>query len=59
MPRFVSGCLARRLAIVPGSAFMTGDAPCRSVRLNFSTPTRAQIEEGTAILAGVLAELGG
>ncbi|WP_418666285.1 PLP-dependent aminotransferase family protein [Allofournierella sp.] len=59
VPRFVSGCLARRLAIVPGSAFMTGDAPCRSVRLNFSTPTRAQIEEGTAILAGVLAELGG
>ena len=59
VPRFVSRCLERRLAIVPGSAFMTDDAPCRSVRLNFSTPTRAQIEEGTAILAGVLAELGG
>ena len=57
--RFVSRCLERRLAIVPGSAFMPDAAPCRSVRLNFSTPTRAQIEEGTAILAGVLAELDG
>lgn len=59
VPEFVSRCLAKKLAIVPGSAFMTGDSPCQSVRLNFSTPTRRQIEQGTAILAEVLAELGG
>lgn len=56
---FVERCLAQRLAIVPGSAFMTGDTPCQSVRLNFSTPTKEQIERGTDILAGVLAQMGG
>lgn len=58
---FVQGCLAKKLAVVPGSAFFTNPAEvqhCNSVRLNFSTPTKTQIVQGVAIMADVLAELG-
>lgn len=59
VPAFVQQCLAQKLAIVPGSAFYTdGEAACQSVRLNFSTPTKQQIEQGVSIMAGVLKQLG-
>lgn len=55
MPGFVQACLARKLALVPGNAFMVDeDAPCQSFRMNFSTPTPAQIEQGVSIMAEVL-----
>ncbi len=55
VPSFVKECLARKLALVPGSAFYVDDgAPCQSVRLNFSAPTAAQIDEGAAIMREVL-----
>ena len=58
VPQFVSRCLEKRVAVVPGSAFYTdGAAPCQSVRLNFSTPTKEQIAKGVAIMAQVLGEL--
>lgn len=58
MPGFVQACLARKLALVPGNAFMVDEeAPCQSFRMNFSTPTPAQIEQGVSIMAGVLAAM--
>lgn len=58
MPAFVAKCLARNLALIPGNAFMVDDsAPCQSVRMNYSTPTSAQIERGVEIMAEVLAEM--
>ena len=55
---FVKKCLEHKLAVVPGSAFYTADADCRSVRLNFSTPTKEQIRQGVEIMDKVLRELG-
>lgn len=55
MPAFVRECLARKLALVPGNAFMVDEeAPCQSFRMNFSTPTPGQIERGVSIMAEVL-----
>ncbi len=57
-PAFVQRCLENRLAIVPGSAFYVDEAaPCQSVRLNFSAPSKLQIVEGVAIMAKVLKEM--
>ncbi|MDL2323989.1 PLP-dependent aminotransferase family protein [Ruminococcaceae bacterium OttesenSCG-928-A16] len=58
MQTFVKKCLAKKLALVPGNAFFVDDAaPCQSVRVNFSTPSRQQIQAGVAIMAQVLAEM--
>ena len=58
MPGFVQKCLDRKLALVPGNAFMVDEeAPCQSFRMNFSTPTPEQIEQGVSIMAEVLAEI--
>lgn len=58
MPAFVRACLAEKLALVPGNAFLVDDgAPCQSFRMNFSTPTPEQIERGVSIMAQVLARL--
>lgn len=55
---FVQQCLAKKLAIVPGSAFFVDEAaPCQSIRLNFSTPTKEQIVQGVSIMAEVLGSL--
>ncbi|NLW78749.1 MAG: PLP-dependent aminotransferase family protein [Ruminococcaceae bacterium] len=55
VPGFVAKCLERRVALVPGSAFLVDEAaPCQSVRVNFSTPTGEQIDEGVAIMRQVL-----
>ena len=57
MPGFVQKCLALKLALVPGNAFMVNEeAPCQSFRMNFSTPTPGQIEQGVSIMARVLAD---
>ena len=54
---FAQNCLRRKLAVVPGSAFYTDSGVRRPfVRLNFSTPTKQQIDQGAAIMAEVLAE---
>lgn len=58
MPEFVQRCLEKKLALVPGNAFYVDDsAPCNSFRMNFSAPSREQIERGVAIMAQVLAEM--
>ena len=46
------------LAVVPGSAFLADDkAPSLSFRMNYSTPTDAQIERGIEILGKLTKEL--
>ncbi len=53
---FTAQCLEKKLAVVPGFAFCANgqSSGCNSVRLNFSTPTNAQIDMGTDIMANVL-----
>ena len=46
---------ANKVAVVPGIAFCASPTdPCNSFRLNFSTPSDTQIEEGIKILGDVL-----
>ena len=54
MTAFVKAALARGVAVVPGSTFNCDpDAPSRSFRLNYSTPTDEQIVEGVRRLGEV------
>ncbi|MBQ9080214.1 MAG: PLP-dependent aminotransferase family protein [Clostridia bacterium] len=47
MNAFVKKALEKKVAVVPGTTFNCDpDAPSRSVRLNYSTPTDDQIVEG-------------
>ena len=47
MPAFVRECLARKLALVPGNAFMVDEeAPCGSFRMNFFHPHAGEHREG-------------
>lgn len=54
MLQYVNALLERKVAVVPGSAFMTDDtAPCSYIRLNFSTPSDADIIKGVQIMGEV------
>lgn len=54
MLQYVNALLERKVAVVPGSAFMTDDtAPCSYIRLNFSTPNDADIVKGVQIMGEV------
>lgn len=54
MLKYVNALLERKVAVVPGSAFMTDDtAPCSYIRLNFSTPCDDDIEKGVKIMGEV------
>lgn len=54
MNAFVKAAIAEKVAVVPGSAFLMDEKqPCLSFRMNYSTPTDEQIEEGVAILSKV------
>lgn len=51
MLEYVGELLERRVAVVPGTAFMTDDTkPCHYIRLNFSTPSDESIVEGVKIM---------
>lgn len=55
---FCRKAVENRVAVVPGSAFLTDEsAQCTSFRLTFSTPTEAQIEKGIEILGRMTKEL--
>ncbi len=52
---FTEKCLQKKLAIVPGYAFFAEEqVKNNGVRINFSTPTEIQIEQGTDIMREVL-----
>lgn len=58
MLEFVKRAAARNACVVPGTAFLTDEtAPCRSFRINFSTPTDEQLTEGVQILGEVAREM--
>ncbi len=47
MPAFVKSAIAKKVAVVPGTTFNCDEnAPSRSFRLNYSTPSDEQIREG-------------
>ncbi len=50
---FVQECVANKVAVVPGSAFMINDENTNCFRMNFSTPSKEKIVEGMKILGKV------
>lgn len=55
MVEYVKRLIDKKVAVVPGSAFMIDDtAPCQYVRLNFSTPSDENIIKGVKIMGEVL-----
>ncbi len=54
---FASEAVKRNVAVVPGNAFLVNESDkCSCIRLNFSTPTDEQIEQGMKVLGKLLAE---
>ncbi len=57
MMSFATEAVNRKVAVVPGNAFLVDESqPCSCIRLNFSTPTDEQIEQGMKILGQLLSE---
>ena len=55
---FVKRALAKKVAVVPGTAFNCDvTASSKSFRITYSTPTDEQIERGIIILANIIKEL--
>ncbi len=55
---FVKGAMAKKLAVVPGTAFNCDEsAPSDSFRITYSTPSEEQIIRGVGIIAEVAKEL--
>lgn len=50
---FVKECIANKVAVVPGTAFMINDESTNCFRMNFSTPSNEKIVEGMKILGKV------
>ena len=53
MLEFVKDCIANKVAVVPGSAFMINDEETNCFRMNFSTPSDEKIVEGMKLLGKV------
>ena len=59
MKEFITRTVAAKVAVVPGETFLPEpDMPCTSFRMNYSMPTKDQIEKGVNILAGVIKDMG-
>lgn len=55
---FVKRAAERKVCVVPGTAFLIDETqPCRSFRVNFSTPTDQQLTEGVRLLGEFAKEL--
>ena len=60
MNAFCKEAVNRKVATVPGSAFLMDESkPCQCFRINYSTPTDAQIQKGMEILGGLVREICG
>jgi Transcriptional regulators containing a DNA-binding HTH domain and an aminotransferase domain (MocR family) and their eukaryotic orthologs len=58
LDEFVKRALAKKVAVVPGTAFNCDvTAPSKSFRITYSTPTDEQTERGIIILADIVKEL--
>ncbi len=52
MLKYVNILIKRRVAVVPGTAFMCDDTkPCHYIRMNYSTPSDEDIIKGVKIMA--------
>ena len=59
MMTYVKELIKYKVAVVPGSSFMTDEtAPCDYIRLNFSTPSEENIVKGVEIMGEVLKKFG-
>lgn len=57
MLSFCKALTERKVCVVPGNAFLTDSAlPCDSFRINFSTPTDAELSQGIKIIGEVAKE---
>lgn len=57
MIEYVNKLLKRKVAVVPGTAFMIDDSkPCHYIRLNFSTPSDEDIVKGVKIMGEIAKE---
>ena len=57
MPKFCKEAVLRKVAVVPGNAFLTDESlPCLSFRTNYTTPTDEQLEKGIRILGQLIDE---
>lgn len=55
---FVKAAAARKVCVVPGTAFLTDEAqPCSAFRVNFSTPSDEQLQDGVRILGELAIEM--
>ena len=55
---FVKKATENKVCVVPGTAFLTDESePCRSFRINFSTPTDQQLADGIRLLAQTYEEM--
>lgn len=60
MNEFVMKALEKKVAVVPGSAFLTDEnEPCNYIRLNYSTPSDDGIVKGIKLLGDTAREIGG
>lgn len=58
MPAFCKEAVLRKVCVVPGNAFLTDEnEPCRSFRINYTTPTNEQLEKGIKILGQLASEV--
>ena len=58
MLAFCKQLTERKVCVVPGNAFLTdGSLPCRSFRINFSTPTDEQLTQGVKIIGELAKEV--
>lgn len=57
MLEFVKAAAERKVCVVPGTAFLTDEnQPCNAFRINFSTPSDEQLEQGVEILGKLAKE---
>ena len=58
MRDFCKQAVLRKVCVVPGNAFLTDEnAPCRSFRINYTTPTDENLVKGIRILGALAEEL--
>ena len=58
MTDFCKQAVLRKVAVVPGNAFLTDESePCSCFRINFSTPTDEQMRKGVPILGQLVREM--
>lgn len=57
MTQYVNKLISKKVAVVPGTAFMIDDSkPCHYIRLNFSTPSDDDIIKGVKIMGEIAKE---